>query len=142
MREQSPPFSGITQQTVYQHESHIIGWLRTSEDSFIVWSCCRLARRFHREATSSGLTCVAVRSGPAFQTRLVSIVVAGVMPEELVPGTAKLVAAKAVVVLVAEDPDLVLELRHGSVMGELLPLGAGVDHSRMGSFLYQPAVRA
>lgn len=66
---------------------------------------------------SSALTCVAVRSRPAFQTRLVSVVVTGVMPEELVPGPAKLVATKAVVVLVADDPDLVLELRHRSVMG-------------------------
>lgn len=63
------------------------------------------------------LTCVAVRSGPAFQTRLVSIVVAGIMPKELIPGPAKLVATKAVVVLVTDDPDLVFKLCHRSVMG-------------------------
>lgn len=39
------------------------------------------------------------------------------MPEEFVPGPAELVATKAVVVLVTDDPDLVLELGHGSVMG-------------------------
>lgn len=148
VQEQSPPLSGITQQTVYQHESHITVWLRTSEDSFIltntkkaVWSCC-LGRVFQHKvilsapARGAPLTCVAVRSGPAFQTRLVSVVVAGVMAEELVPGPAKLVATKAVVVLVADDPDLVLKLRHRSVMRQLLPLWAGVDHSRMGGFLY------
>lgn len=49
VQEQRPPFTGITQQTVYQHESHITVVL-TSEDSFIVtntntavWSC-----RLHR----------------------------------------------------------------------------------------------
>lgn len=47
VQEQRPPFTGITQQTVYQHESHMTAWLLTSEDSFIVtntntavWSCC------------------------------------------------------------------------------------------------------
>lgn len=36
VQEQRPPFTGITQQTVYQHESHITAWLPPSEDSFIV----------------------------------------------------------------------------------------------------------
>lgn len=59
------------------------------------------------------------------------------MPEELIPGPTKLVAAKAVVVLVTADPDLVLKLGYGAVVSQLLPMRAGVDHARMRGFLYQ-----
>lgn len=59
------------------------------------------------------------------------------MSEELVPGPAELVAAEAVVVLVTADPDLVLELGHGTVVCELLPVRAGVDHPGVRGFLYQ-----
>ena len=83
------------------------------------------------------LTCVAVRSRPAFQTGLVSIVVTRVMPKELVSGPTELVAAEAVVVLVAADPDLVLELSHRAVVCQLLPMRAGVDHAGMRGFLNQ-----
>lgn len=79
---------------------------------------------------------VAVRSGPAFQTGLVSIVVARIMPEELVSGPTELVAAEAVVVLVTADPDLVLKLGHRAVVSQFLPLRAGVDHAGMRGFLY------
>lgn len=87
-----------------------------------------------------GLTCVAFRSRPAFQTGLVSIVVACVMPEELIPGPTELVAAEAIVVLIAADPDLVLKLGHGAVVSQLLPMRAGVDHAGMRGFLYQPPI--
>lgn len=87
-------------------------------------------------AALSTYSCVAVRSGPALQTGLVSIVVTCVMPEELIPGPTKLVAAEAVVVLVTADPDLVLELGHGAVVGQLLPMRAGVDHAGVRGFLY------
>lgn len=86
---------------------------------------------------AAGLTCVAVRSRPAFQTCLVPVVVARVMPEELIPGPTELVAAEAVVVLVTADPDLVLKLGHRTVVSQLLPVRAGVDHARMRGFLYQ-----
>ena len=86
---------------------------------------------------SAGLTCVAVRSRPAFQTGLVSIVVACVMPEELISRPTKLVAAKAVVVLITADPDLVLKLGHRAVVSQLLPMWARVDHAGMRGFLYQ-----
>lgn len=88
-------------------------------------------------AALSTYSCVAVKSGPTFQTGLVPVVVARVMPEELVPGAAELVAAEAVVVLVAADPDLVLELGHGAVVGQLLPVRAGVDHAGVRGFLDQ-----
>ncbi len=57
------------------------------------------------------------------------MVVARVMSEELVPGATKLVTAEAIVVLVTDDPDLVLKLGHGAVVSQLLPLRAGVDHA-------------
>lgn len=62
------------------------------------------------------------------------------MPEELIPGPTKLVATEAVVVLVTADPNLVLKLGHGAVVGQLLPVRAGVDHAREGGFLYQPTI--
>ena len=77
------------------------------------------------------LTRVAVGPGPTLQAGLVAVVVAGVVAEEFVPGPAELVAAEAVVVLVTADPDLVLELGHGAVVRQLLPVGARVDHARM-----------
>lgn len=83
------------------------------------------------------LTCVAVGSRPALQTRLVAVVVAGVVAEELVPRPAELVAAEAVVVLVAADPDLVLELGHEAVVHQLLPVRAGVDHAGVRGLLDQ-----
>lgn len=62
------------------------------------------------------------------------------MPEELVSGPTKLVAAETVVVLVAADPDLVFKLGYGAVVRQLLPLRAGVDHARMRGFFYQPPI--
>lgn len=96
-----------------------------------ITSCCHLTQ---------GLTCVAVRSRPAFQAGFVSIVVTRIMPEELVSGPTKLVAAETVVVLVAADPDLVFKLGYGAVVRQLLPLRAGVDHARMRGFFYQPPI--
>lgn len=90
----------------------------------------------------AAFTCVAVRSGPAIQTGLVPIVVACVMPEELIAGPTELVAAEAIIVLVTDDPDLILELGHGAVVSQLLPLRAGVDHAGMRGFLYQPPICA
>lgn len=91
-------------------------------------------------AISARLTCVAVLSRPAFQAGFVSIVVASIMPEELIPGTTKLVAAETVVVLVTAHPDLVFKLSYGAVVRQLLPLRAGVDHARMRGLLYQPPI--
>lgn len=87
--------------------------------------------------SSAGLTCVAFRPRPAFQTRFVSISVTRVMPKELVPGPTELVATKAEVMVIAANPDLVLELSDGAVVGAPLPVVAGVDHARKRRFLYQ-----
>lgn len=59
------------------------------------------------------------------------------MPKELIPGPTELVAAEAVVVLIAGDPDLVLELGDVAVAAQLLPVWAGVDHARVRGLLYQ-----
>lgn len=88
-------------------------------------------------AALSTYSCVAVKSRPPLQTGFVSIVVARVMPKKLIPGPTELVAAEAIVVLVTADTDLVLELGYGAIVGQLLPVQAGVDHARMRGFLYQ-----
>lgn len=64
------------------------------------------------------------------------------MPKELISGPTKLVAAKAVVVLVTADPDLVVKLSHGAIVTQLLPMRAGVDHAGVRGFLYQPPICA
>lgn len=94
------------------------------------------ARSMFGAAALSAYSCVALRPGPSFQARLVAIVVAGVMSKELVSGPAELVAAETVVVLITADPDLVIKLGYGAVVGQLLPMGAGVDHAGMRGFLY------
>lgn len=53
------------------------------------------------------------------------------MADEVTAGPAVLVAAEAVVVLFARDPDLVVELGHVAVVGQLLPWMVGVDHARV-----------
>lgn len=63
------------------------------------------------------------------------------MSKELVSGPTELVAAEAVVVLIAADPDLVLELGDAAVVSQLLPLWAWVDHARLRSFRYQLPIR-
>lgn len=83
----------------------------------------------------TGPTSVTVWPGPAFQARLVAIVVTVIVSKELVSWSAELVATKTVVVLVTADPDLVVELGYGAVVAQLLPMGAGVDHAGMWGFL-------
>lgn len=77
---------------------------------------------------STRLTSVAVWPRPAFQARLVSIVVTLVVAEEVVSWPAELVAAKAIVVLITAEADLKIKLSHASVVLQTLPLSAGVDH--------------
>lgn len=63
--------------------------------------------------------------------------VALVVAEEVVPRAAELVAAEAVVVLVAAEADLEVELGHGAVVLQALPPPAGVDHPRVDGLLDQ-----
>ena len=81
------------------------------------------------------LTSAAFWSRPPFEAGLVAVVVAVVVAKKVVARTAELVAAETVVVLVAADPDLVLELAHRPVVLQALPLAAGVDHARLNSLL-------
>ena len=74
-------------------------------------------------------TFVAVPSRPPLLAGLVAVVVADEVAEKVVTGPAVLVAPETVVVLVAGDPDLVLELGHVAVVGQLLPRVVGVDHA-------------
>lgn len=77
-----------------------------------------------------------MQSGPTIQAGLVAIVVTGVVPKELIPGAAELVAAKAIIVFITGDPNLVLKLGYGAVVRQLQPVGAGVDHAGMRCLLY------
>lgn len=61
--------------------------------------------------------------------------VALVVAKEVVSWAAELVAAEAVVVLVAAEADLEVELSHDTVVLQALPLPAGVDHPWVDSFL-------
>lgn len=94
-----------------------------------------LTRSMFGAATLFADRSIAVRTRPSFQAGLVAILVTGVMSKELVTWPAELVAAKAVVVFIAGDPDLVLKLSDGAVVGPSLPLSIWVDHARVVRFL-------
>lgn len=86
-------------------------------------------------ATLSADSSAALWTRPALQARLVSIVITLIVAKEVVPWSAELVAAKAIVVLVTAEADLELELSHRAVVIQSLPLPAGVDHPRVDGFL-------
>ncbi len=88
------------------------------------------------------LTSVAFWASPSLQAGLVAIVIAGMMAEEVISGPTELIAAEAEVVLVAGHPNLVLELSHGAVVLQDLPLTVWVDHARLDRFLYDFTVNA
>lgn len=77
------------------------------------------------------LTGAAFGASPALQTRLVAVVVAVIVAKEVVSRPAEFVAAEAIVVIVAGDTDLILELRHAAIVFQRLPLSARVDHTRL-----------
>lgn len=79
-------------------------------------------------------TFVALETHPAFQASFVAILIAGVVSKEVVPRSAKLVAAKAIIMLIARDSNLVFEVSNAHVLFQGLPLPAGVDHARVRSF--------
>lgn len=62
------------------------------------------------------------------------------MTEEVVSGSAELIAAEAVIIVITGDADLILKVGHPRVLLQGLPLPAGVDHARMRS-LFNDAVR-
>lgn len=62
------------------------------------------------------LTSAALGASPAVQTRLVAVVVTVIVSKEIVSRPAEFVAAEVVVVIVAGDADLVLELGHAAVV--------------------------
>lgn len=68
--------------------------------------------------------------------------IAGIVAEEVISGSTKLIAAEAEVVLVAGHPNLVLKLSHGAVVFQDLPLTVWVDHARLDRFLYDLTINA
>lgn len=77
---------------------------------------------------------------PAFHASFVAILVAGIMSKEVVSGSAELIAAEAVVIVIAGHADLILKVGNPSVLLQGLPLPAGVDHARVRR-LFNNAVR-
>lgn len=51
------------------------------------------------------------------------------MTEEVVSGSAELIAAEAVIIVITGDADLILKVGHPRVLLQGLPLPAGVDHA-------------
>lgn len=80
-------------------------------------------------------TGVAFWAGPTLQARLVAVVITGVVTEKIIPGSTKLITAEAEVMFITGDPNLVLELSHGAVVFQNLPLTVWVDHARLHCFL-------
>lgn len=52
-----------------------------------------------------------------------------VVTEKVIPGSTKLITAEAEVMFITGDPNLVLELSHGAVVLQNLPLTVWVDHT-------------
>lgn len=90
-----------------------------------------------KRATFRVLTSIAVQPRPALQARLDTVLVTRVVAKEIVSRPAELVAAEAKVMLVAPHAHLEVELSHGAVVLQLLPLGTGGDHAGVGGLLNQ-----
>lgn len=88
------------------------------------------------------LTSVAFWASPSLQAGLVAIVIAGIVAEKVISGPTELVAAEAKVMLIAGHPNLVLELSHGAIVLQELPLTVWVDHARLDRFLYYLSINA
>lgn len=118
----------IVMVTILNIESSVLGMFESSVFLYIGELLCTVNNG--RELVYlCKLTCIALRTRPTFQACLVSVRIAGVVSEELVTWPTELVAAEAVVVFIAGDPDLVVKLGDGAVVGQPLPLSIWVDHA-------------
>lgn len=79
----------------------------------------------------------ALLAHPAIHAGLVSILVAGVVAEEVVAGPAELVAGGTVVVFVTAHSDLQLQMGHVAAEVQALPAVLRVDHASVGHPLNQ-----
>lgn len=66
---------------------------------------------------------------PALHASFVAILVTGIVSKEVISGSAELVAAKAIVIVITGDTDLILKVGNPCVLLQCLPLPAGVDHA-------------
>lgn len=80
-------------------------------------------------------TSVTLWAHPALHARFVAIQVAGIVSKEVISGSAELIAAKAVVIVITGDADLILKVGNPCVLLQRLPLPTGVYHARVGSLL-------
>lgn len=74
-------------------------------------------------------TFVALRARPAFHARFVPVLVTGIVSKEVVSGSAELIAAEAIVIIIADYSDLILKVGNPCIVLQRLPLPAGVDHA-------------
>lgn len=72
---------------------------------------------------------VAVGTRPAFHTGFVAILVTGIVSKEIISRSTKLVAAKAIVIVITGHTDLVLKMGDPCVMFQRLPLATGINHA-------------
>lgn len=96
------------------------------------WNCARTVLGATSLTTNSF---VAFWSHPAFQAGFVAILVTGVVSEEVISWSTKLVAAKAIVMFCTSHTDLILKVGDSCVMFQSLPLTAWIDHARVGRLL-------
>jgi hypothetical protein len=76
-------------------------------------------------------TFVTLGTHPAFHASFVAILVTGIVSKEVVSGPTKLIAAKAIVVVITGHTDLILKVGNPCVLLQCLPLPAGVYHARV-----------
>lgn len=92
------------------------------------WNCARTMLGATSLTTNSF---VAFWSHPALQAGFVAILVTGMVSEEVISRSTKLVAAKAIVMFCASHTDLILKVGNSCVMLQCLPLTAWIDHARV-----------
>lgn len=113
------------------------GWKRGAEREAqlqpVMLALCMPTSALHRAT----LTFFALLAHPAIHAGLVSILVAGVVAEEVVAGPAELVAGGAVVVFVTAYSDLQLQMGHVAAEVQALPAVLRVDHASVGHPLNQ-----
>lgn len=85
-------------------------------------------------------TSVTFGAHPAFHASFVAILVTGVVSKEVISGSAELIAAKAIVIVITGHADLILKVGNPCILFQCLPLPAGVYHARVRS-LFNNAVR-
>lgn len=103
----------------------------------VTWEFARPMLETTALSTNSSVT---FGAHPAFHASFVAILVTGVVSKEVISGSAELIAAKAIVIVITGHADLILKVGNPCILFQCLPLPAGVYHARVRS-LFNNAVR-